>query len=446
MASTSEHAPLLPGSLRARLEAWLLGLTGWAVLALCAAAAASLLTWSAADPSLTRTTIGITRNALGAVGANFADLGMRLFGLAAVLILLPPVFWALQLITRRQLEDWRLQLMLAPPAVLLLASAVSALPAVGAWPLPYGLGGFLGDQTLRFVGKLLGAAAPVYATTVAGLLCLLMGGVLLTASLGMSVRDVWVLCQVGWPRLDLVSRAWRGLAQSGDRPEPNTDRREPTFEPAPKASPKRREPPFSLEPAFELDPPVRTGGEPEPRRSGKNVHLRRPIARDPEFDRATDAASQAMARRFAPPPAREEPSGPAGLGLFRRRSPLSGREAAGASRRAGEQRQGAVAGRQPERRPVWPGSVPLPVEEDPVPGIEPAEPHPRGERDELYGRAVALVRAHRKVSATYLQQSLGIRYMRAADLIDRMEREGIVGAPVRGSRALLGMPARPRVV
>ena len=44
MASSSEHAPLLPGSLRARLESWLLGLLGYALLALAIAVAASLLT------------------------------------------------------------------------------------------------------------------------------------------------------------------------------------------------------------------------------------------------------------------------------------------------------------------------------------------------------------------------------------------------------------------
>ena len=59
--------------------------------------------------------------------------------------------------------------------------------------------------------------------------------------------------------------------------------------------------------------------------------------------------------------------------------------------------------------------------------------------------AAATVRVQAVVDA-YLQQSLGIRYMRAADLIDRMEREGIVGAAVRGNRPILGMPARTRIV
>jgi DNA segregation ATPase FtsK/SpoIIIE-like protein len=444
MASSSEHAPLLPGSLRARLEACLMGLLGWALLALCVAAAASLLTWSAADPSLTRTASGVTRNALGAVGANFADLAMRLFGLAAVFILLPPVFWGLQLMTRRQLEDARLQLMLALPAVLLLASAASALPGLGGWPLPYGLGGFLGDQTLKFTGSLLGAASPEHGTLAAAMLCTGGGAMLLVASLGMSVRDVGLLCQIGRPRFDLIARAGRWLAGGGERADPAYDRREPVFDASPEPRRERRQPSFSVEPAFELDPPIRRTGDRVPQPSGKSVHLRRPVVGDPEFDRATDAASQAMARRFAPPPAREEPSGPAGLGLFRRRWLQPGREVGqdwGPDWGRTGERAPATGERRPERRPVWPGSVPVPVEEEAA-----AEPYPRGEGDELYGRAVALVRAHRKVSATDLQRSLGIRYMRAADLIDRMEREGIIGAPVQGSRPILGVHQRSRIV
>jgi DNA segregation ATPase FtsK/SpoIIIE, S-DNA-T family len=90
-------------------------------------------------------------------------------------------------------------------------------------------------------------------------------------------------------------------------------------------------------------------------------------------------------------------------------------------------------------RPIWPGSVPAPADEE-MPGAE-HDVRPVG--DALYGRAVALVRAHRKASTGYLQQSLGIGYMRAADLIERMEREGIVGAPVHnGIRPILTPPGR----
>ena len=65
--------------------------------------------------------------------------------------------------------------------------------------------------------------------------------------------------------------------------------------------------------------------------------------------------------------------------------------------------------------------------------------------EELYVRAVAIVRTDRKASTEYLQQRLGIRYMRAADLIERMEQEGILGAPVRnGTRPILRRPPRSR--
>ena len=38
--------------------------------------------------------------------------------------------------------------MLAPVAVLLLACAASSLPRIGGWPLPYNIGGLLGDLLL----------------------------------------------------------------------------------------------------------------------------------------------------------------------------------------------------------------------------------------------------------------------------------------------------------
>ncbi len=46
--------------------------------------------------------------------------------------------------------------------------------------------------------------------------------------------------------------------------------------------------------------------------------------------------------------------------------------------------------------------------------------------DELYEKAVAIVLRDRKASTSYIQRRLSIGYNRAADLIERMEREGIV--------------------
>jgi S-DNA-T family DNA segregation ATPase FtsK/SpoIIIE len=48
--------------------------------------------------------------------------------------------------------------------------------------------------------------------------------------------------------------------------------------------------------------------------------------------------------------------------------------------------------------------------------------------DELYDQAVAVVLKDRKVSTSYIQRRLGIGYNRAATLIERMEKEGLIGA------------------
>ena len=58
--------------------------------------------------------------------------------------------------------------------------------------------------------------------------------------------------------------------------------------------------------------------------------------------------------------------------------------------------------------------------------------------DELYDQAVAVVLKDRKVSTSYVQRRLGIGYNRAATLIERMEKEGLIGAADRaGKREIL---------
>jgi S-DNA-T family DNA segregation ATPase FtsK/SpoIIIE len=47
--------------------------------------------------------------------------------------------------------------------------------------------------------------------------------------------------------------------------------------------------------------------------------------------------------------------------------------------------------------------------------------------DDLYDRAVAVVLRDGKASTSYVQRRLSIGYNRAADLIERMEREGLIG-------------------
>jgi S-DNA-T family DNA segregation ATPase FtsK/SpoIIIE len=58
--------------------------------------------------------------------------------------------------------------------------------------------------------------------------------------------------------------------------------------------------------------------------------------------------------------------------------------------------------------------------------------------DDLYDRAVAIVVRDQKASTSYIQRRLSIGYNRAADLVERMEREGLISpANHTGKREIL---------
>jgi DNA segregation ATPase FtsK/SpoIIIE, S-DNA-T family len=56
-----------------------------------------------------------------------------------------------------------------------------------------------------------------------------------------------------------------------------------------------------------------------------------------------------------------------------------------------------------------------------------------GLKDEKYNEAVRCVAMHRVASASFLQRRLGVGYNRAANLVEEMERNGVVG-PAQGSK------------
>jgi S-DNA-T family DNA segregation ATPase FtsK/SpoIIIE len=61
--------------------------------------------------------------------------------------------------------------------------------------------------------------------------------------------------------------------------------------------------------------------------------------------------------------------------------------------------------------------------------------------NDLYDQAVAVVTRDRKASTSYIQRRLQIGYNRAASLMERMEREGVVGAANHaGKRDILAGP------
>ena len=67
-----------------------------------------------------------------------------------------------------------------------------------------------------------------------------------------------------------------------------------------------------------------------------------------------------------------------------------------------------------------------------------------GESADLYDQAVAVVTRDRKASTSYIQRRLQIGYNRAASLIERMEKDGVVGmANHAGKREILAPPPPP---
>jgi hypothetical protein len=445
MASVGDNNSALPPSspLAARFTAWLCGVAGYIVLAVSIIAAASLVTWNVADPSLTHATSGPTRNMLGPVGAIFSDLVMQLLGLAGVFVILPPVFWGLEMIGNRRLQGARAKLAYAPAAVALLACAASALPKIGGWPLPYGLGGALGDFALGCVTRVLAMIRPERASAAAGLFCFAGGIVLFIASLGLTQRDLKLIFRA--PRIGMsgfARRAWRRLGEMSE-PTAGSVRREPKLDgPMP---PHFSMPAYRAAPAGGFGTGPGTFGRPDRHQPACEPGFGAIEADDvdPDLERIVGICAPKSAAR----PVREDEDRVAPRAQLRR--PALFPDPITDARRvmAAEDTPMGQAPPAPPRHHEFPQhGRQAGYGVDPhghTPAIAPAQAEDWHQRsmpggDPLYGRAVAIVLTDRKASTGYLERLLQIGYMRAADLIDQMERDGIVGAPVyNGIRPIL---------
>jgi len=83
-------------------------------------------------------------------------------------------------------------------------------------------------------------------------------------------------------------------------------------------------------------------------------------------------------------------------------------------------------------------------DETPPPGSASALTMDQEEAGDYYDRAVAIVTREKKVSVSYIQRRLSVGYNKAASLVERMEKEGVVSAPNhQGKREVLaGSPDR----
>ena len=174
---------LLPQSLEDRLLGWLGRFGGAMLLVSTSAIWISLVSWSVFDPSLTHATTTQPRNFAGPVGAILSDLLFQTLGFAAALALIAPLVWSIELVRSERVVAGRSKLGFYPLSVLALAGAISALPVFDGWPLRHGYGGLLGDGLFHLTAKAFGIINAERAPLAAGL-------VLMAAAVQMSGKAI----------------------------------------------------------------------------------------------------------------------------------------------------------------------------------------------------------------------------------------------------------------
>src|SRR5882672_3425933 len=152
----------LPASIRDALARRLRELAGLSLIALSGVASAALMTWSVQDPSLSHATSRAIRNIVGYPGAIGADLLMQILGLGAIMLILPVAVWGWRMLTHRSFDRQALRLACWILCTVTSAGFASCWPHGGAWPLPTGLGGVVGDALVRAPAVVFGPPSAVY--------------------------------------------------------------------------------------------------------------------------------------------------------------------------------------------------------------------------------------------------------------------------------------------
>jgi S-DNA-T family DNA segregation ATPase FtsK/SpoIIIE len=139
--NTSKAMPAPPPALSIRIPLRLAGFVLLSVVGVCLAALAS---WSVDDPSFTYATSKTPANWLGFPGAVIADTLFQVFGLAALVLLVPPALWAWAFVRRCMPSRMGLRVLGWLGGTVLTAGALAFIAMPETWPLPTGLGGLVG--------------------------------------------------------------------------------------------------------------------------------------------------------------------------------------------------------------------------------------------------------------------------------------------------------------
>jgi DNA segregation ATPase FtsK/SpoIIIE, S-DNA-T family len=177
----------LPAAIRESLARRLRELAGLGLLALSGGVAAALMTWSVQDPSLSHATSRAIRNIAGYPGAIGADLLMQILGLGSIVLILPVAIWGWRMLTHRTFDREALRITCWILSTVISAGFASCWANGGAWPLPTGLGGVVGDALVRAPAVVFGPPGFVYCLVLGIILGAAMVATFLIAS-GMGSR------------------------------------------------------------------------------------------------------------------------------------------------------------------------------------------------------------------------------------------------------------------
>ena len=179
----------LPTSIREALVRRLRELMGLGLIVVTGLATAALATWSVHDPSLSHATSRGIHNMLGYGGAIFADLLMQILGLGAIMVILPMAVWGWRMMTHRGFDREALRLGAWVLCMVTAAGFFSCWPRSGAWPLPTGLGGVVGDALVRAPAVVFGPPGFIYRLVLGIVLLAAMIATFLIAG-GMGARPL----------------------------------------------------------------------------------------------------------------------------------------------------------------------------------------------------------------------------------------------------------------
>ena len=181
---------ILPDRLRRHARRRTSELVGSALLVAAGILAISLASWSVQDPSLNHAANREPENLLGYPGAAIADLAMQVFGLAAILAVFLFIRWGWRALTHQPLQRARRRSLAGLLALAMGAGFAATLPVPSTWPLPTGLGGFLGDRLLALPFAAISATPGLIGNALAGLMFLSAAASLFAFAVDMSLLDL----------------------------------------------------------------------------------------------------------------------------------------------------------------------------------------------------------------------------------------------------------------